>query len=50
MITHKPYPSDVSDAEWQSFREDLPEEFIRSTVRRVVYEGVTGAVSLELGR
>ena len=40
----------VSDAEWQSFGEDLPEEFIRSTVRRVVYEGVTGAVSLELGR
>jgi site-specific DNA recombinase len=40
----------VSDAEWQSFREDLPEEFIRSIVRRVVYEVVTGAVSLELGR
>jgi site-specific DNA recombinase len=40
----------VSETERQSFDEDRPEEFIRSIVRRVVYEGVTGTVSLELGR
>jgi site-specific DNA recombinase len=40
----------VAENEWQTFGEDLPEEFVRSMVRRVVYEGVTGAVSLELGR
>lgn len=40
----------VFETERQSFDEDRPEEFIRSIVRRVVYEGVTGTVSLELGR
>jgi site-specific DNA recombinase len=39
----------VTEAEWRTFGENHP-EFICSIVRRVVYEGVTGAVSLELAR
>jgi site-specific DNA recombinase len=40
----------VSENDWQEFRENQSAEFIRSLVRRIVYEGVSGAVSLELGR
>jgi hypothetical protein len=40
----------VSENDWQEFRENPSAEFIRSMVRRVVYEGLSGAVSLELGR
>jgi site-specific DNA recombinase len=40
----------VSGNEWQAFEQNHSEEFIRSIVRRVAYEGVAGAVSLELGR
>jgi hypothetical protein len=40
----------LSENDWQEFRENPSAEFIRSMVRRVVYEGRSGAVSLELGR
>jgi site-specific DNA recombinase len=40
----------VSENDWQEFRENPSTEFIRSMVRRVVYGGVSAAVSLELGR
>jgi site-specific DNA recombinase len=40
----------VSETERQAFAENQSGEFIRSMVRRVVYDGVRGAVSLELGR
>jgi site-specific DNA recombinase len=40
---------DVSELEWHAFAENQPGAFIRTLVRRVVYDGTQGAVSLELG-
>jgi hypothetical protein len=40
----------VSETEWQAFAENQSGEFIRTIVRRAVYDGTQGAVSLELGR
>jgi site-specific DNA recombinase len=39
----------VSETEWQAFVENRPGAFIQTMVRRVVYDGTQGAVSLELG-
>jgi tRNA U38,U39,U40 pseudouridine synthase TruA len=40
----------VSENDWQEFRENQSAEFVRSMIRRVVYEGARQTVSLELGR
>ena len=38
----------VSDADWLAFDEGDPGDLVRSIVQRVTYDGVNGAVSLEL--
>jgi site-specific DNA recombinase len=38
----------VSEADWQAFRENDSGNLFRRMVRRVVYNGTNGAVSLEL--
>jgi site-specific DNA recombinase len=38
----------VSDAEWLTLDEGKPENLIRSVVERVTYDGISGAVSLDL--
>jgi site-specific DNA recombinase len=39
----------VSDADWLAFDEGDPSNLVRAVVKRVAYDGVSGAVSLELG-
>jgi site-specific DNA recombinase len=39
----------VVDADWRAFSENESTDFLRRLIRRVVYNGTTGAVSLELG-
>jgi hypothetical protein len=39
----------VADADWAGFQEDQSGELVRRILRRVVYNGANGAVSLELG-
>jgi site-specific DNA recombinase len=39
----------VSDADWLAFDEGDPRNLVQATVKRVAYDGVNGAVSLELG-
>jgi site-specific DNA recombinase len=38
----------VSDADWLTFHDGDPGNLVRSFVKRVAYDGVSGAVSLEL--
>jgi site-specific DNA recombinase len=40
----------ISESEWEAFAENQSGELIRAIVRRVVYDGARGAVSVELGR
>jgi site-specific DNA recombinase len=40
----------VSDADWLAFDEGDPGGLVRTVVRRVAYDGTSGAVSLELGQ
>jgi site-specific DNA recombinase len=39
----------VSDTDWRPFSENQSAEFLRRMIRRVIYNGTNGAVSLELG-
>jgi len=39
----------VADADWRAFSENESADFLRRVIRRVVYNGITGIVSLELG-
>jgi hypothetical protein len=39
----------VADADWAGFEENQSGELVRRVLRRVVYNGANGAVSLELG-
>ena len=39
----------VSDTDWRAFSENQSAEFLRRMIRRVIYNGTNGAVSLELG-
>jgi site-specific DNA recombinase len=39
----------VADADWAGFQENQSGELVRRILRRVVYNGANGAVSLELG-
>jgi site-specific DNA recombinase len=39
----------VSEADWLAFGEAGPDDLVRAVVRRVAYDGTSGAVSLELG-
>lgn len=38
----------VSEADWLAFDERNPEGLVKAVVRRVSYDGTSGAVSLEL--
>ncbi len=39
----------VSEEDWLAFDEAGPDDLVRALVRRVAYDGTSGAVSLELG-
>jgi site-specific DNA recombinase len=38
----------VTDSDWRAFNENESGDFLRRIVRRVIYDGTNGAVSLEL--
>jgi site-specific DNA recombinase len=41
---------DISETDWRAFGESELGDFVRKIVQRVVYDGTSGAVSLELGK
>lgn len=41
---------DVSEENWQAFLENRSGELVRSIIKRVTFDGASGAVALELGR
>jgi len=40
----------VSDSDWLDFDEGLPDDLVRGVVQRVTYDGIDGAVSVQLCR
>jgi site-specific DNA recombinase len=41
---------EISETDWRAFDENEPGDLVRRIVQRVVYDGTSGAVSLELGK
>ena len=41
---------EISETDWRAFGENQLGDFVQRIVQRVVYDGTSGAVSLELGK